>query len=255
MDLVVVIIKEIIESLLRNFRLLFNKYSFPEKRELEKNGLYIKENFLSKEQCNQYIKRIDELLDSDNNVWQDELGSDKRLYFIETLDEMFNKFYINPEIRNVLAAYTGTKNPKGMLLGSRIDFIDGNLGSGGGWHRDSPVTHQFKAICYLNNVSESNGPFQYIKESHCKSKVLLSYLKNVFRAGQYRFSDKEISNYLVTMNTEVTSVIGDAGTLVCTDTKGIHRGKPIQVGSRYVLFCYFWHDKIPKHFEQLKQKV
>ena len=51
----------------------------------------------------------------------------------------------------------------------------------------------------------------------------------------------------------VSSVTGNAGTLVFADTKGIHRGRPVEGGVIYVLFCYFWNDKVPNHFEKLKQ--
>lgn len=251
--------KELAESILRKFRVGLIKPSDGVSSILSNvriNGIHAIQNFLDKNECQKFIEKIDLFIaSSSSNVWLDDTKADHRIYFINEVDEDFNAFYENPKIREVLKAYTGTANPLGMLLAAKIEYKEGNLGSGGGWHRDSPVTHQFKAVCYLNDVDEQNGPFQYIKGSHRKDNVIRNYFNKVFKPGQYRFTENEISNYLAKNNKKVDSITGNAGTLVYADTKGIHRGKPVEQGVRYVLFCYFWHDKIPKHFESLKQKI
>lgn len=252
-------LKEVAESLLRQKRLLKStskKYIRNIITDLKSDGISIEEDFYTQDQCAEYRQRIDTMIASgSSNVWCDEQGSDQRIYFINEVDELFQDFYQHPKVRDVLAAYVGTTEPKGMLLAARIDHVEGNLGSGGGWHRDSPFTHQFKTICYLNDVTSDNGPFQYIKQSHRKFKVLKNYFNKTFKPGQYRFSEKEIENYLnKNPEQQVTDNVAKAGTLVFADTKGIHRGKPLNSGTRYVLFCYFWHNTIPPHFEALKQK-
>lgn len=255
-----VLLKELVELLLRKARRLFVSTNNGENEKIisvvENYGVAIEKNFISPHECERFITKIDNFIASgSSNVWQDDTKADHRIYFINEIDEDFNAFYENPKIREVLKAYTGTANPLGMLLAAKIEYKEGNLGSGGGWHRDSPVTHQFKAVCYLNDVDEQNGPFQYIRGSHRKGNVIRNYLNKVFKPGQYRFTEDEISNYLAENNKKVESVTGKAGTLVYADTKGIHRGKPVEQGVRYVLFCYFWHDKIPAHFESLKQNI
>ncbi|MFT6734267.1 MAG: hypothetical protein ACJAS9_002462 [Polaribacter sp.] len=257
--MLVSVIKEILESLLRNLRRIpvrSKKYVRDIISALNLDGISIEENFYTQDQCADYRQRIDAMIASgSSNVWCDEQGSDQRIYFINEVDELFQDFYQHPKVRDVLAAYVGTTEPKGMLLAARIEYVENNLGSGGGWHRDSPFTHQFKAICYLNDVTSENGPFQYIKQSHRKFKVLKNYFNKTFKPGQYRFSDKDIEGFL-NSNPElhITDNVAKAGTLVFADTKGIHRGKPLSSGTRYVLFCYFWHNTIPPHFEALKQK-
>jgi len=257
--MLLVLIKELAESILRTLRVGLTKLGSDNTsivNSIKVDGLYVTQNFLNKTECKKYIEKIDYLIaSSSSNVWHDDTESDHRIYFINTIDEGFNDFYENQRIREALKAYTGTADPVGMLLAAKIEYKEGNLGSGGGWHRDSPVTHQFKAVCYLNDVDETNGPFQYIKGSHRKGNVIRNYFNKVFKAGQYRFSDDEIAHYLAKNSKSVESVTGNAGTLVYADTKGIHRGKPVEQGVRYVLFCYFWHDKIPAHFESLKQNI
>lgn len=80
--------------------------------------------------------------------------------------------------------------------------------------RDTLVTHQFKAICYLNAAGEQNGPFQYITGRYSKGNVIRYFFNKVFKPGQYRFTEDEIFNYLSENNKAVYSVTGKAGRLV-----------------------------------------
>lgn len=248
-------LKEIVESGLRSARRFAAQSSNTEVNSaLRNDGLIAIPSFYSSEHCKKLRDKIDSYIESSNsNVWKDECGADNRVYFINEIDEDFNDFYKHPEVRKALKDYTGITNPKGMLLAARIDAKEGNVGSGGGWHRDSPITHQFKAICYLSEVSPSSGPFQYVKSSHTKYSVFKSYLGNVLKPGKYRFSNDEVENYVSTMDQGISEVTGSEGTLAFVDTKTIHRGKPIECGSRYVLFCYFWANEIPEHFNKLRQ--
>ncbi|MEM5547769.1 phytanoyl-CoA dioxygenase family protein [Pseudoalteromonas fuliginea] len=256
MKMLVILIKEMAESFIRNTRLLFSGAKQNQiNSSLKENGLVRVHDFYSKDECEKLRTKIDYYIaDETTNKWIDESGSDHRIYFINEIDEDFNRFYEHPKIREALLNYTGTKEPSGMLLAARIDAKDGNLGSGGGWHRDSPITHQFKAICYLSNVDSNCGPFQYIRGSHRKVNVLKAYFLGLFKAGQYRFTEHEIESYLDKTDSKVTDFIATEGTVAFADTKGIHRGKPIKEGSRYVLFCYFWNKDIPTHFDNLRQK-
>jgi hypothetical protein len=258
MGLLKILIKELAETMLRTVRIIssnvLNSGKFVNVKQLAESGMIVLPGFYPKDKCNRLIAKIDSYLLNENvNVWVDEEGSDHRIFFVNEMDEEFNEFYEHPVIRGFLSSYTGNTNPKGLLLASRVDFVKGNRGSGGGWHRDSPISHQFKAICYLSDVSEENGCFQYIKGSHSKRKVIFSYVKRIFRIGQFRFADEDIDKYLKINNSNITSVDGSAGDLVLVDTKGIHRGKPLEKGTRYVLFCYFWENKIPPYFLSLKQ--
>lgn len=253
---IIILLKEILEYLHRKFFIAFYKDSQYKKivNTLNEEGIFIEENFLTKEKCKEYIEKIDHCIaEKSNNIWVDLEGSDHRVYFINELEKSFNDFLYNKKILTVLKNYLGIKNPCGMLLGAKIKYVKHNKGSGDGWHRDSPVTNQFKTICYLNDVSINNGPFQYIKKSHRKKDVLKSIFNKFFRPGAYRFSDNEIDLYLKQNKKSITSFTANAGSLAYVDTKGIHRGMPLEEGYRYVLFCYFWRDKLPLHFEKLKQ--
>lgn len=255
MQMAISLVKEFAESILRNLKRVGASKDYEvEVNDLANQGFHVVPDFLDLGVCQDLRKKIDHIIESGGaNVWRDPEGADSRVYFIDELDLDFRKFYETDYFRKVLREYTGIKDPKGMLLAGRIDAVEGNIGSGGGWHRDSPVTHQMKAICYLNDVDEDNGPFQYIPKSNSKLDVIKSYLRGIFLPGQYRFTEEEINSYVASSSNYITDMTAKAGTLLFADTKGIHRGKPIKNGRRYVLFCYFWDKKIPDHFDTLRQ--
>jgi hypothetical protein len=259
MNLIVVLIKELIESAYRtilklNSRVFFNKKHVKKLDELARDGISIIPNYLSKDTVSKYKNLIDEYLNSESvNIWKDDQGADERLYFINEIDGDFKRYYETPYFRELLKEYTGICNPKGMLLAGKIKVAPGNLGSGGGWHRDSVFAHQFKSICYLSDVTSKNGPFMYIKKSHNKFKIFNCYLRKILKPGATRFTDAEIKEYVAKTEQEVMEVTAASGSLVFADTKGIHRGKPIEEGERYVIFCYYWNGKIPQHFNKLRQ--
>ena len=253
--------KEFLESVVRVGRKLrASNYSraalSPEATALAKDGIYIRPNYLSRNVCEELIAKIDSYIESgNNNVWVDDQEADHRLYFINEVDSQFQEIFDDPYFKAVLAEHTGTQSPKGMLLAAKLVYKAGNKGSGGGWHRDSPFQHQFKAICYLSDVQEENGPFEFIEGSHRKRQVLIDCLKRFWKPGQYRFSNSEIDDYIKGSGKKVVTVCSSAGSLVFADTKGIHRGRPMLGGIRYVLFCYYWHNQIPEHFNKLRQSL
>jgi len=161
----------------------------------------------------------------DDFVWSDQIGSDIRIIGFENLIPEYIKHFNVPSHIREIEAYTGRKVRSWFLMANRTSAISGNLGSGGGYHRDSPYSHQIKCIWYLSDVKENNGPFQVVLNSH------RNLVKNRRRypLGQLRFDRIE---------DDMVSVLGKKGTLVICDTKCIHRGKPIESGSRYAVTLY-----------------
>lgn len=249
MKIIFFTLKELLELLFRLVSRLFVKKPDIDLTEIHRNGYLVIDNFLSNQDCSRLRSLIDAKLD-DVNVkrWTDELGSDNRLYYAEELHDDFRLIFDNNMLNVVLNKLIGVKDPAKMLLAQRVDSKEGNIGSGGGWHRDSPTTHQYKFLIYLSDVEIDNGPFEYIARSQRKFEILSSVFSGSFKPGQYRYDNQEIENYLM-KNKRVydTKITGRAGTLVIVDTKGLHRGAPILANSRYTLFGYYWRDEIPHH--------
>ena len=248
------LIMEALESIVRGVSKLSVKRSERhDVREIGEQGVFVVENFLPESDCNTYMDLIDDYIaDNENSVWRDEVGADERIYFAEKHIPVFSDFFCDEFIRKVLKGYTGCSVPVGFVLGNKLSLVDGNLGSGGGWHRDTLVSHQFKAILYLSDVTSNNGPFQYVRGSNRKRSLLKAFFRGESTFGKTRFSDAEIQTHLDLEGNDVMTFTGKKGTLLLVDTKGIHRGMPLSTGHRYALTTYFWKHTIPQHIKNLE---
>ncbi|MBF4984773.1 phytanoyl-CoA dioxygenase family protein, partial [Nonlabens mediterrranea] len=125
----------------------------------------------------------------------------------------------------------------------------GNLGSGGGWHRDSPISHQFKTILYLTDVDETNGPFQFIKGSqNWKNNLKVCKYLNLPLSNR-RFKNEDIDS-LISQNVipPPTTFTSKKGGLIIADTRGLHRGKPLENGERKAITRYHFTSDIGDKF-------
>ena len=176
-------------------------------------------------------------------------GTDKRIYGAEQLAAEFG---LEDELHWVDAlgqTFYWTENIVWFQMLGKISYHENNLGSGSGWHRDSPFSHQFKAILYLSDVNDKNGPFQYIRGSHTK-QTLAQVARHLNLPGSsYRFTSQQIEQ-LENAGTipRRTSLIGAKGTLVLADSRGLHRGKPLLAGERLAVTRYYFPRRIPLDF-------
>jgi hypothetical protein len=219
---------------------------------IQKNGYCILDGFFSNQWCEKAKDEIDHLiLKYKDQIWMDETESDHRLFGADRVSDLIRDYYKNSVIIPILQTYEGAEVQDGFTLGARLEYSQGNMGSGGGWHRDHPNVKQSKSIVYLSDVSGVNGPFQYIKSSHTTKSVYRDSYKYKFDQFQNRFTDKEIQRIIDEEPERLVTFTGSAGTVILTDTRGIHRGKPIEKGVRYALTNYLWmHSNIPKHIKE-----
>ncbi|MBH8566388.1 2OG-Fe(II) oxygenase [Nostoc sp. CENA67] len=97
------------------------------------------------------------------------------------------------------------------------------------WHIDPEDRKVLKIIVYLNDIGESEGPFQYIPQP-LTAKVAQS-LKYTYGYIKNSTMQKVISP------THYRSCIGNSGTVVFASTGNIfHRGKPPEASDRYTIF-------------------
>ncbi len=80
---------------------------------------------------------------------------------------------------------------------------------------------------YLTDVCSDNGPHVFVRGSHkagnFASKALLS-------RGYVRISDEEMTKAFGSEN--IVELLGDRGTVLAVDTRGFHKGKMLNKGSR-----------------------
>ena len=211
---------------------------------LRETGLAIVPRFFDDEECQELKEAIDQTFEEyKDKIWIDNEGADKRAFGISQVSSLINeKFYNNTIIENVCYSYYNCKKGdlNGYTMANIISAKKDNLGSGGGWHRDTVNQRQFKAILYLTDVNDENGPFQYIPFTHYKKNVIKGILDYNFKFNHNRFTENDIENILEKEKKEIITISGTAGTLVLVDTSGIHRGKPVLSGQRYALTNYYW---------------
>ena len=219
-------------------------------QELVNKGFTVIENFISSEECNQLLDDIDNaLLTNQDKLYVDPSKSDQRLFFAEEYSDSLNHIYQNSEIRSAINFHEKSSLFSGFLLAAKITFNIGNLGSGEGWHRDRQDKIQTKALIYLCDVTEDNGPLEYIENSH----KLAYIIKNFFRGVPFsstRFSDEQVQK----LASDHTQISANKGTLVIFNSRGIHRGAPLRNGTRYAITNYSWYNQaIPDQFIPYKK--
>ncbi len=207
--------------------------------EVRRRGFAVVEGFWSADRCDAAAAAIDALRGREGleGAWVDAKKSDHRFFRAERHVPSLEAFRDDPLIEEVRRAYTGRRQAEKFVLAARMDFKEGNAGSGGGWHLDSPHSLQFKAIMYLSDCSPENGPFQLIPGSHDRALLLGLLAKGKRKPGQYRFSDAEVAAMDGAVGDPHTFV-GGKGTLILADVTALHRGCPIRAGSRHALTLY-----------------
>lgn len=194
---------------------------------------------LSVDNCKSLIADFENSLNEKSaNIWVSKDGSDVRIYDFKSTGLDLKNLLDLPRKKKNIEMYTGRKIKNEFLMMNKVTYVEGNKGSGGGVHRDSPYSHQIKYIWYLNDVGPNNGPFAYEKGSN-----RVPWIRKI-KTRYESFIDKE----------KVSIVQGTAGTLIIADTKCIHQGMPVVEGQRYAITYYTSPDRqaFKKHLKKLK---
>jgi hypothetical protein len=186
---------------------------------------------ISRDLCLEIADRIDRILadDQSSRIWRDATCSDSRiLQFEKDIPDLLPHFDINGCI-DAIDAYLGSRTRSWLLMANKVVPKEGNAGSGGGLHRDSPFSHQVKCILYLCDVTNANGPFSYVPGTH---RNLIGQ-RHRYPLGTYRFDN---------VPDQLETVTAPAGSLLVCDTRAVHGGKPIVEGVRYAVTLYTFTD-------------
>lgn len=235
------------------------RFSFPDAelnnlaRQIVNDGCCAIEGFLPDAQVDQLAERaLHTYEEQQKHISIESNGADQRIYGVDRLD---SAFVLEKELAIADRLFQGFdygRNKAWFQMLGKITYKEGNLGSGSGWHRDSPFTHQFKAILYLTDVTEENGPFEYIKGTHHQKSLRETAKFLGVPTSNYRFTPEQIINLedagLIPKRSTIT---GKKGTLLLADVRGLHRGKPLLQGQRMAITRYYFSDGIPSHFSQL----
>lgn len=209
---------------------------------LTKDGVVILDKYFSKEKVDILRAEVDRLFAENKEfVWTDSTNSDNRLHGTQRKSDSINEFNQNTFFSKIAYAFLGENAVSFSTLAGRLLAAEENAGSGGGWHRDTPhESRQLKCILYLDDVELENGPFQYLHGTQHQVSLLRNIWRHKIKYGQSRFLDEEIERLITDKQNYVKTYTAKAGTVILTNTFGIHRGMPIQEGQRYALTNYYY---------------
>lgn len=205
------------------------------------HGIAVVPDYWTAERCAAARDAIDAFLAArPERVWTDATGADRRVYGLERVDPIARAFHEDPLLAEVARAVWRAPCVNGFVSAGRVDAVANNRGSGGqSWHRDG-TTQRFKAILYLSDVGEADGPFEYVRGTVRIGDRLTRIVRDGATARQRAFDDAGVARMEVGAPGSVVTACGPAGTLVVADTFGVHRGRPLRSGPRYALTNYYF---------------
>ena len=205
---------------------------------LQTTGICVIEDYYSKTDCEKCVSDIDRcMIEFEDKIQRhaeinEGNDGDERLFKIENQSNLALKLSQDDFIHEVAKHfYDGFDCETVQVLGQRLVFDSKyTRGSGGGWHVDSKNIKQLKALVYLTDVTEDNGAYMFLPNSHHLNLELRDDPRNRIT----RFTDEGVKNCGI----EPFVVTGKKGTIILTNTSNIHRGSIIKKGERYSLTSY-----------------
>jgi hypothetical protein len=208
-------------------------------QKLNADGVCTVEGFWDEQTCAQARAEVDRIIAQYSSAQHSAAKSDQRVYGANNVSSLINTFARHAGLQGIATAYNREDTKTAFTLAAKMPAAFGNHGSGEGWHRDA-FLRQFKAILYLSDVSLQNGPFQFVRDSHRPRQVLRDIWTGGLRYMQYRLSEPEVARLLNKSPERLITYTAKAGTLILVDTSSIHRGMPIEAGTRYALTNYYY---------------
>ena len=249
------VIKSFYEDYLLFDRKLKRSLQKKEKQILKKindKGYYVWKNFFEEQDCDNIKNEIDKLIDK-GEFMKEYNKSDYRIYGGNYLSSSIGFFNRNNTLKNLASAFLNMNTTAFFTLSAKINYTNSNLGSGQGWHRDTYRPYQFKAMLYLCDVNEDNGPFQILEGTNKKFSLFENYLKYNFDFNKNRFSNEEIKK--ISKHKKIKTFTASKGDLILFNSYCIHRGSPLNKGNRYALTNYYFPENfIQKNYNLLIKK-
>ena len=206
---------------------------------IKRDGYYVLKGYYGRDRCAALCADIERILEERRDIIQvDTEQSDHRIWGAERFSNLIKEFHSDEYLLRIGKAYLKTKIINYLTLGAKLISVENNVGSGGGWHRDTGFSRQFKAIIYLSDVNEKNGPYQYIKGSNSLKNVI-EMIDVKSEPPFTRLEDVDFDSLCAKTGRHLETICGQAGDTILTDTRGIHRGMPIKAGVRFALTNYY----------------
>jgi ectoine hydroxylase-related dioxygenase (phytanoyl-CoA dioxygenase family) len=239
------------------------------KSELVSNGFWIAPKLIDEEHLNKYQKsaesEVRNLLSSNSpssssveDLHKTGILSNKEMVVLG------NDFVLNQELVYQMATCQNILEIVGEYLGVRpiLNYPDSWFSfpvpqiskmSAQNWHCDCDRIKWIKVFVYITDVSENNGPHGFVSTSHKNWKL---------KTENSRFRDDQIRQKF--HKDQIKSFTAKRGTVIFEDTRGLHKGNPLNSGHRLILQLEFSTDsfgeihpvfKVPQSFSHYIEKV
>ena len=210
--------------------------------DFHRDGVTAIEGYWNTEQCAAGRDELDRMIvEYPQCVRYYSNDSDKRVYGAETAGRNIGLFHDDVFLRSFGEIGGGFALFNLATLAARIDATKSNRGSGEGWHRDA-FGYQFKAILYLSDVTDDNGPFEYLCGSQKCWRVALDSALGRFPVPPESRGDQDGIDRLIARGAlKPRRFLAKAGTVILANTSGIHCGAPLNSGHRYALTNYYYY--------------
>jgi hypothetical protein len=209
---------------------------------IRSSGIAVVPNYWPTEKCAAARGELDRLIvqyPDAVNIFSG--GSDKRMFGVEEVSSLLGEFHHDPFLRGVGEFVGGLALYNFATLGACIEATGANNGSGDGWHRDGHG-YQFKSILYLSDVTDDNGPFEFLPGSHKRWRAAFdTALGGLPPPPGTRYEPVLVDRMVSQFGIKRQHYPAKAGALLLVNTSGIHRGRPLRSGSRYALTNYYYH--------------
>jgi hypothetical protein len=235
--------------ILKHTRFQKNKNKYEKFKKLDKdkiissiniNGFCIIDNYFDEKECDQIINEINVFIARcPDLVWNKMNLSDQRIFGFNNVSGLVDKFFKSIEILEIANAYISCRMESIFTIAAKINFQQGNLGSGGNWHRDS-VNPSLKSMVYLVDVDLKNGPFEIVTKSNSFFEIINDSKKmNISNIKDTRFNDPQV-NKIENFSNRKKTLKAKKGSLIIFDGSFIHRGRPLSEKNRYAITNYYY---------------
>jgi tetratricopeptide (TPR) repeat protein len=219
---------------------------------MNEDGIVVIPDYWQREQCLLLKEKLEKLVIQSQTNQEFEGGAYLRKWFLLPKDEQKNYdrgvsriYHLDKLIPDLISFKQESWILKVLQLYSGRQFYSKNL-----WYQYNEgcyntryfhvdmfaLRSQIKSFLYLEDVSQENGPFCYIKGSHNDLSLIRQKFYSTTPPGQDSgYTEAELKHII----NKATPIIATAGSLIIADVGGAHRGLPQQNKSRSILMQYY----------------
>ena len=213
---------------------------------LNQLGFFFKENVLSHkdvQEIQSFLKNVSGIYRSDEYFSKEKekfnFNSPKAVTFHYDQNDLIEnhliqKIAIDRNIVNLVGDYF-KKSPvlDAINMWWSLPSNKPDMTSAQAWHFDLDRTKWLKVFIYLTDCGEKNGPHYFIQKSHNDNGIPFG-----IRKKGYERIDQETINHFYKKE-DIKHLTAKQGAVLFEDTRGMHKGQKVEVGSRLILILQY----------------